>query len=287
MRNNLIKIPFEVMDVPSLVHAITNLGYDHFIDPSFPPMDSSIYDITNIKEYPLDEVPVWKRPHQFMHGRPKLIEDDIDPNDIRQGALGDCWFLASMASLAENPAMVRRLFITDSYNEFGIYQLRICKNGEWTVVTIDDYIPCYPNGGPMFSSANGNELWAILLEKAYAKLHGNYYQLRAGFLAHGMMDLSGCPTKLYRFPESRIIYDKIIGYADNLWEVLKKADRYGHNMCAGTPGVDIFTEGDGPDQEFGIVPGHAYSVIQIKEYKGVRLLNIRNPWGQFEWGGAW
>jgi calpain-15 len=51
------------------------------------------------------------------------------------------------------------------------------------------------NGGPMFSTANGNELWAILLEKAYAKLHGNYWQLRSGYVADGMMDLSGCPTK--------------------------------------------------------------------------------------------
>jgi calpain-15 len=76
-----------------------------------------------------------------MHGRPKLFEETIDPNDIRQGSLGNCWFLAAIASLAENPALVRRLFITDEYNEFGIYQLRICKNGEWVVVTIDDYVP--------------------------------------------------------------------------------------------------------------------------------------------------
>ena len=58
-------------------------------------------------------------------------------------------------------------------------------------------------------------------------------------------------------------------------------------MCAGTPGVDIFTEGGGPQEDHGIVPGHAYSVIQAKEYKGIRLLNVRNPWGEFEWGGAW
>ena len=138
-----------------------------------------------------------------------------------------------------------------------------------------------------FSSANGNELWAILLEKAYAKLHGNYWQLRAGFVSHGMMDLSGCPTQRYNFPTGRGMYDKIIGYADKFWDVLDKADKNGHIMCAGTPGVDIWTEGEGPNKETGIVPGHAYSVIAAKEYKGVRLLCIRNPWGQFEWGGDW
>jgi hypothetical protein len=43
----------------------------------------------------------------------------------------------------------------------------------------------------------------------------------------------------------------------------------------------------GPDQKGGLVPGHAYSVISAVEKKGIRLLNIRNPWGQFEWDGDW
>lgn len=287
LMEKLIKIPFEIMDEEELEHEIRKLGYKNFVDPCFPPLDRSIYDVTSGEEYPLSERPVWKRPHEYMNGAPQLFEDDIDPNDIRQGALGNCWFLASIASLAESPALVRRLFITDKYNEFGIYKLRICKNGEWVVVTIDDYIPCYLNGGPMFSSANGNELWAILLEKAYAKLHGNYWQLRAGFVHHGMMDLSGCPTTSYQFPKERTNQDAIKDYADNFWNTLVQADNAGWIMCAGTPGVDTFTEGGGPDKEAGIVPGHAYSIIAAKQYRNTRLLNIRNPWGQFEWDGKW
>jgi len=49
----------------------------------------------------------------------------------------------------------------------------------------------------------------------------------------------------------------------------------------------MYTEGGGPNQDHGIVPGHAYSVIAVKSYHGTRLLEIRNPWGEFEWGGAW
>lgn len=287
LMEKLIKIPFEIMDEDELEQEIRRLGYDNFVDPCFPPNDRSIYDVNSGEEYPLSERPVWKRPHEYMNGLPQLFENEIDPNDIRQGALGNCWFLASIAALAESPALVRRLFITDKYNEFGIYKLRICKNGEWVVVTIDDYIPCYLNGGPMFSSANGNELWAILLEKAYAKLHGNYWQLRAGFVSHGMMDLSGCPTQSYTFPAERADLNAIKDYAEDIWNTLVKADKAGWIMCGGTPGVDMWTEGGGPDQEFGIVPGHAYSIIGAKQYKNTRLLNIRNPWGQFEWGGKW
>ena len=36
-----------------------------------------------------------------------------------------------------------------------------------------------------------------------------------------------------------------------------------------------------------MVPGHAYSVIIVKEAKGHRLINVRNPWGSFEWTGDW
>jgi calpain-15 len=35
------------------------------------------------------------------------------------------------------------------------------------------------------------------------------------------------------------------------------------------------------------MPGHAYSIIRVVEYEGNHLVNIRNPWGTFEWEGAW
>lgn len=36
-----------------------------------------------------------------------------------------------------------------------------------------------------------------------------------------------------------------------------------------------------------MLPGHAYTVVMIKEAQGNKLLNIRNPWGNFEWTGDW
>ena len=59
-------------------------------------------------------------------------------------------------------------------------------------------------------------------------------------------------------------------------------------MSGGTPGQDMWTESaSGPEQTGGLVPGHAYSIISASEYNGIRLLNIRNPWGTFEWDGDW
>lgn len=40
---------------------------------------------------------------------------------------------------------------------------------------LDDYFPCSDaENGPCFSNSNGNELWVLLLEKAYAKSYGCY-----------------------------------------------------------------------------------------------------------------
>ena len=41
------------------------------------------------------------------------------------------------------------------------------------------------------------------------------------------------------------------------------------------------------NKESGLIPGHAYSVIKVVQYKENQLLNIRNPWGNFEWQGKW
>jgi len=279
------KIAYEVWPRSKIVQKMNEMNQTNFIDPHFPPRETSLYNMVK-DQYPFNFVVQWRRPHEFMDN-PVVFENDIDPNDIRQGQLGDCWFLSALSSLAERPGMVRRLFLTKEYNKEGIYQIKLCKNGEWVTVTIDDYIPCRYNGGPMFSRGAGNELWVMLIEKAYAKLHGNYQALSAGFTKHAMVDLSGCPTEHLDFPKDKEDYEDIEEEAEEIFNKMKEADDEGYLISTETSGVDTITEGDGPASGGGLVSGHAYSVIQVKEGLGEKLLNIRNPWGQFEWNGAW
>ena len=90
----------------------------------------------------------------------KIFQETIEPNDIKQGNLGDCWFMCALACIAERPALVERLFITKHYNEEGIYKVKLCKNGEWVIVTVDDYFPCQPMGKPLFSQCRSHDsLW--------------------------------------------------------------------------------------------------------------------------------
>jgi calpain-15 len=112
--------------------------------------------------------------------------------------------MCACASLAEMPQLVERLFITKETNEEGLYRLKVCKNGEWQEVVVDDYFPCFPNGAPIFSKGNGNEMWVLLLEKMYSKIHGSYKNIVGGSPHEAMMDLTGCPTNSFSFADESV-----------------------------------------------------------------------------------
>ena len=251
---------------------------DHFVDPYFVPGPSSV---AHEEE---GRMVHWRRPSEFFEGEYKVFQGQIEPNDIKQGELLDCWLMCTLASLAERPSLVKRLFKSEEVSPCGLYRIRFCKNGEWQVVTVDDYFPCAPFGKPKFNRSNGNELWVMLVEKAYAKLHGDYFRLEYGSEREGMIDLTGCPTLWYDLKCKEV---KELIMADLLWPLLKQFDQDAAVISASTPGKDKYSENRPVDKQGGLVPGHAYSVIQVREAMGHRLLNIRNPWGDLEWAGSW
>ena len=44
----------------------------------------------------------WKRASE-IYNKGQIFIGGVDPNDIEQGALGDCYYLAFLSALAENP----------------------------------------------------------------------------------------------------------------------------------------------------------------------------------------
>lgn len=42
--------------------------------------------------------------------------EGIEPDDIKQGELGDCYFLATLSAIAEFPWRIKQLFVTRKAN---------------------------------------------------------------------------------------------------------------------------------------------------------------------------
>ncbi|CAG9329557.1 unnamed protein product [Blepharisma stoltei] len=285
----LSKISVNLSSVQEIEQVLTQKG-TNFLDIEFPPLDASIY--REVDKEPFDQLVHWRRPNEFFivdYGEglkdPRIFSEEIEPYDVRQGQLGDSWFMSALASLAERPALIERLFITKQVNSIGIYRIKLCKNGEWVTVTIDDYFPCFPMGQPIFSRANGNELWVLILEKAYAKLHGHYYLLKGGFANEGLIDLTGCPTAQFHFHDEDI--QKLIE-SGQFWLMIKDFDEEGYILSASTQGEERWNEVNFLGTlEAGLLPGHAYTILSIKEAQGNLLINLRNPWGKIDWNGDW
>ncbi|PPS13973.1 hypothetical protein GOBAR_AA06593 [Gossypium barbadense] len=264
--------------------ALSARGEMHFTDNEFPPNDQSLFIDPRNPPSKLQVVSEWMRPAEIVKGHldshPCLFSGAANPSDVCQGRLGDCWFLSAVAVLTE-VLQISEVIITPEYNEEGIYTVRFCIQGEWVPVVVDDWIPCESPGKPAFAtSRKGNELWVSILEKAYAKLHGSYEALEGGLVQDALVDLTGGAGEEIdmRSPQAQI--DLASG---RLWSQLLRFKQEGFLLGAGSPsGSDVHISSS------GIVQGHAYSLLQVREVDGHKLVQIRNPWAnEVEWNGPW
>jgi hypothetical protein len=130
----------------------------------------------------------WKRAAEILDPTDKVVvwSEDIHSDDIQQGRLGNCYYLAALASCAvgEKDVLIRDLIIEEGLDQ-GVFGVKFYIHGRWVTVPVDDYFPCVPWGDqwkPIFSTpstgdqqAKGEkEIWPLVFEKAWAKLHGSY-----------------------------------------------------------------------------------------------------------------
>jgi hypothetical protein len=128
----------------------------------------------------------------FIQG--KGDADAVDPNDVAQGRLNDCYFLAGMAALARaDPGAIRRLIHDNGDNTYDV-TLYVRSGVDWrtgavgvhkhpVTVRVDNTFPVTPwdKKDPLAYAQPGDrqggqaELWPMLLEKAYATICGSYH----------------------------------------------------------------------------------------------------------------
>ncbi|KAF3769729.1 hypothetical protein M406DRAFT_33428, partial [Cryphonectria parasitica EP155] len=249
-----------------------------------------------------------KRVHE-IYEKPTFMES-ILPGDIKQGSLGNCWFVACLTGLANVTDGIKRVCV-EYDTKIGIYGFVFFRDGEWIYSIIDDKLylrsPCwdsqsmqrellqqidredvervyrqtYQTGSKaLFFAQNKdqNETWVPLIEKAYAKAHGDFACLAGGWIGEALEDLSGGVT-------TELLASDIFD-VDAFWE--NELSRVNQEFLFGCS-TGLLDAGYG-DRD-GISEGHAYVIMEARTLKnGTRLCKLRNPWGKIKkgnWEGAW
>lgn len=189
--------------------------------------------------------------------------------DVRQGAVGDCYYLASLAETAlRTPATITNMFIV---NGDGTYTVRFNKYGTWDYVTVDSKLPVDSRGNFVYanygqSASNpGNELWVALAEKAYAQVNEARW-LRTDPSSIGRNSYAALAGG-YMFEALNQITAKPAGY--NVVDVATFTSLYNAGK--------LITFGSVGNARDGVVGNHAYAVVSYDKTK--QLVTLFNPWG--------
>ncbi|KAF7543000.1 hypothetical protein G7Z17_g11100 [Cylindrodendrum hubeiense] len=237
---------------------------------------------------------------------PCFYIDGPTANDVRQGRDGDCWLMSALCTLSNKKGLIEKLCVAHD-EAVGVYGFVFHRDGEWISEIVDDFLclikPDYDEGffdrilfddvervnsdeayRKVYQSnssalyfaqcAHPQETWLPLLEKCYAKAHGDYACIEGGFGGEGIEDLTGGVTSELWTTD---ILDK-----DHFWneELLKVNEEFLFGCSTGI-------WGNGWGERKGIYELHAYSIQKAVEIDGQRLLRLKNPWGKGEWNGAW
>ncbi|CUS13992.1 unnamed protein product [Tuber aestivum] len=236
---------------------------------------------------------------------PKFFKDGVSAGDIQQGATGDCWFMAAVTTITNVSGLVEKICVARD-EQVGVYGFIFMRDGEWISTIVDDqlylntreyhdadwyvkaqfsgkekeYNQTFAKGSKALSFAkceDKNETWLPLLEKAYAKAHGDYGAIEGGWTGEAVEDLTGGVTSE--------VYTCDVLDKDRFWKeelILANKDFL---FAAGLLG-------NVAEERSGILSGHAYSVLKAREVNGKRFYRtdincVRNPWGCTEWTGPW
>lgn len=129
------------------------------------------------------------------------IIGDVDPSDISQGQVGNCWMLSGISSLAEFDGAIKKLFRKTKNREQmpregpNTYTVTLWDLKTWTEVDIeiDERLACAPDGKLLGAKpSEDGELWVPYLEKALAVHCGGWDKIVGGQCTHAWSLMTGC-----------------------------------------------------------------------------------------------
>jgi hypothetical protein len=208
-----------------------------------------------------------------------LFVDGVKSSDVRQGAIGDCFFPSAVAAIAhQNPKAIENA-ITETRNAAGEREFNVkfySRTGRMEMVTVDADLYTRSWGGPLYGTTTGTndttkmELWFPILEKAYAKWKGSYDKIGNG----------GSASDVFTAITGKTTTSMSTGWdsSDALFNAIKAAGDKKQPMAAGT------FDDEKKYANTGVYGDHSYSLLGAEEVGGKKYVLLRNPWGESEPG---
>ncbi|MCX5934263.1 MAG: C2 family cysteine protease, partial [Pseudanabaena sp. LacPavin_0818_WC45_MAG_42_6] len=214
--------------------------------------------------------PVTGYTYQYASG--SLFQNGTSANDIVQGAVGDCYYVATLASIAqEKPDYIQNMFTDNGDNTFTV---RFYNDGVADYVTVDRYLPTKQNNNAAYAGWGGgsvtstsNELWVALAEKAYAQLAESGWS----------RTYSGTQNSSYTAIEGGWM-DTVIRQVTGLSATSQSVGNMTQTQLINLVNSNqILTAGFVYGAGYGVVNGHAYTITSYNPTNGT--FHLRNPWG--------
>ncbi|MGN6577292.1 MAG: C2 family cysteine protease, partial [Nocardioides sp.] len=255
--------------------AATMARLDEFTDEVQPEFGSvGGDDARDDPNSPVHDATYTQVPHELFAGDPDDPDEPaVDPTDLDQGMIGDCWLIASIGAIAQgDPELIERMIRA---NPNGTYTVTLHDGDRAVDVTVTPDIPTV-DGDPLFAdnpatsdAGEGTyELWPHLVEKAAAQYYGDYADLEGDWPSKALELLSGRDVHTY----------------DDDWFGLDDVDAPSASemdeLLDGGGAVLVSTAHDDRTplyEDDTIVQGHAYYVQDVDPDKGT--VTIVNPWG--------
>jgi calpain-7 len=234
----------------------------------------------------------WMRPHELCE-LPKMVHL-ISSFTIKQSIIGDCSFVASLAICADYERKFKTRLVTriihpqnrsgePIINPHGRYMVSFNLNGCRRKIELDDRLPVGKYGELLCSySSNHDEFWISLIEKAYMKVMGGY-DFPGSSSNIDLHALTGwIPERISLKKDGKSSSD---GGADKD-KIFKKLET---SLKKGTALITVATGSmsEAEEERAGLVKTHAYAVLSMVEVKGLKLLQLKNPWSHRRWKGKY
>jgi Ca2+-binding RTX toxin-like protein len=111
-------------------------------------------------------------------------------NDIRQGSVGDCYFLAGLSSIAKTNANRIKQSVVDLGD--GTYAVQFWSGGLPRYYRVDADLPATDKTPTYAKLGGGNSMWVAVMEKAFTffrRNEGTYSSINSGWMSEAYLGL--------------------------------------------------------------------------------------------------